>query len=285
MTDPVKGTEKQEEELSDEEQYEQEWGEDAATSDTATSDDSSKDDGSETADQEKADDDETVSTSEVPDENEEGSPESSTTDSAENVSDDIWANATEAQKVAFRNARNGLNAMKGRANVSATKQAALEKELKKATTALTEATRVKGEYETNHPELFNEVKSLFTTDSSETTDGGEASETSEVDNEDDIRAVFKAHPDASLVMATDAWLDFQDNLSEADTKRYNSDDPADFIALMSDFKVQEAQAKTKASSSVLDDAAVDTKGSGSRPSPKKTVMTDQEAYDAEWDAD
>jgi hypothetical protein len=286
MTQQDNGTTKENEVLSDDELYNLEWADDDAKSEANAGDAPSSDDGTETTGQEKAEGDETVSDPAVPDEAAEGSPKGSTEGSAESSDDDIWAGATDAQRVAYKNAQNGLNAMSGRARVSSKKHTDLEKELQKSKQELAEFTRTKGTYETEHPELFDEVRTAF---ASATSQSPEQSSTAPATDEvpDDIKVVFAAHPDASAVMASPEWADFQNSLTGEQVRQNNSDDPADFINLVSTFKTQEAHRKTAPSRNevLLDAAAGPAGGSSSTPSRKKALMSAQESYDAEWDED
>jgi hypothetical protein len=285
MAQQDNGTTLDTKELSDAELYELEWEDDDAKSDSHDSGTGQEEDGSETKGHEKANGGETVSNPVVPDAKAEGSPEGSNEGSAESSDSDIWAGASEAQKVAYKNAQNGLNAMSGRARVSSKKQTDLEKELQKSKRELAEFTRTKGTYETEHPELFDEVRTAFASSTSQASEQSSAATSDEVP--DDIRVVFAAHPDASEVMASPEWAAFQSSLTGEQITQNNSDDPADFINLVSTFKTQEAVRKSAPSRSqvLLDAASGSAGGSKSTPSQKKAGMTAKEAYDAEWNED
>jgi hypothetical protein len=206
------------------------------------------------------------------------------------MTDDIWATATPAQKEAFLKAQNDFRAMKGRHQSSEKEKSDLQKELEKAQRSLSEATREKGVFETENPELFAELMSAVDTrlpKEQETqaeqpdSDGGDL----------DLKPVFKAHPDASDVVASEEWAEFQNNMTVQETALFQSEDPFDFIQLMTDFKVKQALAKAAASKQEnetddpLDDAATVSRGGSSVPSKKPTVLNDQDAFDAEWDDD
>lgn len=286
MTQQVNGTEQETGELSDAEQYAKEWDEDDATSGDSSKANANVDDNSNATDQEKATSTATVTEGVVSNGHTAGSPKSSPTDSAESGVDDIWAGATEAQRVAYNNAHNGLNAMKGRAKASSQKQSGLEKELQKSNAELAEINRQKGTYETEHPELFNEMKTLYASNISAAAEGS-SEEGHSAEMTDDIRVVFKAHPDANAVMASQDWVAFQNTFTDDQTRQFDSEDPADFIQLMTDYKVQEAVRKSTPSKNdlLLNEAAGHSGGSSSQPNSKRSAMTAQEAYDDEWDAD
>jgi len=235
--------------------------------------------------EEKADELDTAKGESEPSAEESVSPADPEVSSAESeVSGDIWANAPSELKEAYEKTQNDFKAMKGRHKNAEHRAAALQKEFEKVNNQLGEATRKKGVYEVEHPELFNEVKEMVesrlpSAQSAET--GTEQSE--------DLQVVFKVHPDASDILNSGEWDSFKDKFTPDQQTKFDSPNPYEFIDLLNEYKQEQKVAEVKSSyedesarrKAVLEEASP-TEGKSSKPNPQKTNMTEDEAYDAEW---
>jgi hypothetical protein len=286
LTNQVRNvTEGNNSELSDEEAYAAEWERD----DTS---DQGDDDFTSTGGVSFADSDgnsnhgkaeETTTHSGTVGKGNQGGTNGSDNSSAESgVSDDIWAQATDAQRQAFTNAQNDLNRETSRAKSQQRLNADMQKELDKTKADYGELTRTKGTYEQEHPELFNEVFSRMKEVS------GPAQNTAADEGDDglpdDIKLVFKVHPDANDLMQTPEWGTFASSLTSAQTAQMESDDPFEFISLVSEFKTQRRM--NSPTGSGLENTVTRSGGASSSASRSTTrSMTDDEAYAAEWALD
>ena len=203
--------------------------------------------------------------------------------------DDIWEGATEAQRLAFNKAQNDFNSMSGRTRAEQQRRADLEKELELERQKLAQINRKKGTYETEHPELFDEVlEVLQSRNPVQPTAQGDTQGNPKMD--EDIRTVYKVHPDAQDLMTSQDWASFSEDLTVAQRQQFESDDPYEFIDLLNSFKTYVAvKAVTKGSrqysdEDILDDAVTRAPGSSSR-GPAKAAMSDEDAYDSEWAKD
>jgi len=273
-------------ELSDEEAYAAEWERDD-TSDQGSDDftpagGASYEDSTGNSDHGKAEETTTHSGT-VGNENQGGSQSSGNSSAESGVSDDIWSQATEAQRQAFTNAQNDLNRETSRAKSQQRLNADMQKELARAKADYHELTREKGTYEQEHPELFNEVFSRMKEVSDPATQDTTASEGYEALPED-IKLVFKVHPDANDLMQTPEWGTFASSLTVAQTAQMDSDDPFEFISLVSEFKTQRRMKSP--SGSALQDTVTRSGGSSSAASRSTNrSLTEAEAYAAEWALD
>lgn len=276
-------------ELSEQEAYDAEWGEDDDSdqdiNSNLSSDSESSDDSNEDGDHGKAED--TTTHGETVANDDQGNTNESANGSAESAADDdIWATATDAQKLAFKKAQNDLNRETGRARSQQQRNADLEKEVQAANAKYAEETRTKGEYETEHPELFNEVM-----DRIEARNGTHTQAAAAVDNgdelPDDIKLVFKIHPDANDLMQTSEWETFASNFTAEQTAQFEGDDPYAFVDLLAEYKTQRRIAThTSSSSDDLSDTLTQSTGSASATSKTNgRRLTAAESYDAEWDLD
>lgn len=210
-------------------------------------------------------------------------PEASSAESE--ASGDIWANASPELKEAYEKAQNDFKAMKGRHKNAEHRAAALQKEFDKVNNHLGEVTRKKGVYETEHPELFNEVKEMVESrmPSAQSAEIGE-------EPSEELQVVFKVHPDASDILNSEKWESFKSSFSIEQQTKYDSPDPYEFIDLMSEYKQEQKVSEVKSSyedesarrKAVLEESSP-TSGKASKPNPEKSNMTQEEAYDAEWD--
>lgn len=271
MTEQVNGTENQEKQLSDEELYALEWAEDEESSDASDSENLD--------DQGKAEGDDPASETPVANSAEKAPLDTSNDNPAEGVSDDIWANASEAQRQAYLKAQSDFQAMVGRHKSSEKTKAALQKELDKAQAALHEATREKGTYETTHPELFKEVETYV---SSKLPKPQESSEPHESD--DDLAPIFKLHPDAAEILNSAEWKDFESRMDGRLKEKYESDDPLDFASVLTDYKLDQAvKKKASENEALLAAAATGSGGTSSKPATVVRGRSVAEDYDAEWE--
>ena len=199
---------------------------------------------------------------------------------------DIWANASESQKLAFKQAQNDLSRETGRAKSQQQLNASLQKELENRNALYAEETREKGAYETEHPELFNEVLGVMESRNGLSQSQADVATDSTGDNPEDIQLVFKVHPDAHDLMQTPEWGNFAGNLNAHQTKQLNSDDPFDFIDLMSEYKTQKRVSAHNSSGDLEDTLTSSSRGSGSSASaPNRRNLSVSESYDAEWELD
>jgi len=203
--------------------------------------------------------------------------------SGEHDPSDIWADANDAQRAELVKLQNDLKSMSGRTASERNAKAALEKELQTTKSELREFTRTKGLYETEHPELFQEV-TTYLEEAGVTQPNADMSGGGTDVNDDDIKTVFRVHPDAHDLMQTDEWSAFVGDLPSDLQAKYGSDDPFDFIEVLTEFKVSSRSAKPKAQPKPKPKAVPNARlgGNGSRPSATQH-LSDQQGYDAEWD--
>jgi len=282
------------EELSAEEQYNQEWENesDSDQADSNTNQDSvaPKADGLESDTEERAEDTGSA-TSRTADNENRGTPSgnSSSNSSGSKDDDDIWAGATEAQRLAFNKAHNDFNSMSGRTRAEQRRADDLAKELAQERSKLAQLNRTKGTYETEHPELFDEVMEVIKSRNPVQPEA-QPSPVSDEQLDEDIKTVYKVHPDAQDLMTSPDWKDYVEGLTEPQRQQFNSDNPYEFIDLLSSYKTHIAvKAATKGSKQyseddILDDTVTRTPGTSSR-SPAKAAMSDEDAYDSEWAKD
>lgn len=285
MTQQVNGTTTDKVELSDDELYAAEWEKedspDLAPS-ASTGGDDFDEDGDTPDGQGKATVAATVPAAAVVDKASVPAQTQPKVDPAEGATDDdIWAQATPAQRQAFLKAQNDFQAMKGRHRTDSQRKADLEKELATAKATLAEASRVKGTYETEHPELFQEVTQYLTTKG--VTAPVAAADTDEIP--EDLKIVFKVHADVGDVMKTPEWAAYQTAFTPEQTAQFNSDNAFDFIDLITSFKTDQAvsRATNRNAELLAASAGAGGRGTGSQVTAKKSNMTDRESYDAEWD--
>lgn len=286
MTEQVNAKSEEQVILSDEEAYDKEWDEDEESS--SKQPDESPDSNIKTEDDESSESD-TASDNEVVNSEGNTAPENNDSSPAEEVSgDDIWANATEEQRQAFEKVQNDFKSVTGRHKSAEQRKAELEKEFKELKAKHHELTREKGEYEQNHPELFNEVLEVVASRTQAETDAHtEDTDEDAHDEADDIRAVYKAHSDLEDVMSSPEWSTFTQELSDEQQTKYNSLDPLDFISLVTEFKVDraaKASAQTETKATEVEESGTVNSGSGSKPDAR-VIMSDDDLYDAEWEKD
>ncbi len=285
MTEQVDVTDNNESAASDIDDYDAEWAKEDKDTSSLPSDIKVVEDAPPTIVDEKAAEPDTAKGEAEPEAQEEVSPETSEESSAESESsDDIWANAPVELKEAYEKAHNDFKAMKGRHKNAEQRAAALQKEFDKVNNQLGEATRKKGVYETEHPELFNEVKDLMES----RLPHAQSAETDQEQNED-LQVVFKVHPDASDILTSSDWETFKSNFTVEQQTKFDSPDPYEFIDLMAEYKQERKIAEIKSSfedesarrKAVLEEASPAV-GKASKPNPEKTNMSVEDAYDAEW---
>lgn len=297
MTDQVKNdTDDQNTGLSDDELYELEWEEDEDGTDHSDSSDTTQDDTS--------DDDSTGEN--VDGKAEEGGPEtdqtvdedsskddsgdSSDSSSGTNDDDDIWAGLNEVQRAELKKLQNDQSSAVGRAAAVQRQLSEREKELEAKEAELRAATRTKGNYETEHPELFNEVKDYLEAEGYQkpaTQSPQDQDEANADEPDDDVKLVMRAHPDAANLMQTDEWSDFVGNLDGELKDKAQSDDPWDFIDLVNEFKVAQrvSQAQQNVAPQDDEDDSVVVRGKSSQSQTKRGALTADEEYDLEWEND
>lgn len=292
MTDQVQNvTETEKKELSVDEEFDLEWDEEEQPDQRSDKDDSTDDpadaDRSASGDHGKAEEGGAETTGTVA-----GDSSSSTSEddqgarSAGKNESDIWADANEAQLAELKKLRDDLSAMTGRTQAEQRRKAALEKELEKVQADLRQATRTKGQYEQEHPELFAEVET-YLKDSGYTKPSADSSTENPDEglSDDDVEKVFKIHPDVGDLMRADAWSEFVDGLDDEGKAKFNSSDPYEFADLVTEFKFQQRLAKVTPPSAAPaeDPTVVHTSGSSSKPAPASLSV--DEDFDLEWDRD
>lgn len=295
MTNQVENvTENQNTELSVDEEFDLEWEKDEESdqlsADDNSSSESSEADSDDSADHGKAEDNGPETDGTVDDESSsDTSGDDSESDSGQTDEDDIWAGASEAQRQAFEKSQNDLNSMTGRARKEREDRLALERDFENTQRELREHTRTKGAYETEHPELFNEVKTYLEESGYQKQSAEPQDDTGSEEPDDDVKLVMKIHPDASDLMQSDAWSDFVGDLSAENQKLLESDDPYDFVDLMYSFKtdqkIKEIQASQQQQEQEEEDDSVVHQGGSSTSAPRKTTLTVEEDFDQEWNKD
>lgn len=285
MTNQVDVTETDTKSLSDEEQYEAEWGKDDDSDqvvDLATSEDAdSEKDREEDGDQGKAEDAGTATPETVNAGTGDTTPDGTDNPKADGDGGDIWADAPEELRSAYLKAQNERDSAVGRANSFRDEKARLEKEFEAAQLRLSEATREKGVYEQEHPELFDEVLKVV---ESRTPQPADTSENAGEELDEAAKAVLKVHPDAYNLMQTDAWSDFASSASPELQAKLNSDDPYEFIDYVNEFKIEQrlAAARSETPTTPDDDTPPPPPpGTGSRPG-NPSPQSDDDGYDEEW---
>ncbi len=285
MTNQVNATDNNDGAVSNVDDYDAEWAKEDEDNSSSPSDTQVITDAPPTIVDEKAAEPDTAKGEAEPEAQEEVSPETSEVSSAESeTSDDIWANAPPELKDAYEKAQNDFKAMKGRHKNAEHRAAALQKEFEKVNNQLGEATRKKGVYETEHPELFNEVKDLMESRLPQ----AESAETAQEPNEE-LQVVFKVHPDASDILNSSEWETYKSNFTVEQQTKFDSPNPYEFIDLMNEYKQERKIAEVKSSyedesarrKAVLEESSP-AEGKASKPNPEKSNMSVEDAYDAEW---
>lgn len=292
MTNQVNVTESNQPELSDDEQYEAEWADEDETvqspSSEPSSDDTSDSDHSDDTDHGKAEETGDAASGTVGDDTQGNTSEAQEQEAGEQTNpDDIWADAPEHLRQAYLKAQNDLNAQTGRLDAERKRIQQLEDNLNSTSAELREHTREKGEYETEHPELFKEVLTVFESRLPQVTQPAE-SENTEEELTDEIKLVLKYHPDVHDLMATPEWAAAEQNFTPEQKLQFDSPDPVEFINLVSNVKQNLANQATQSSSSSAQERleqATTAGPSGQPSSPAKVNLTDDEQYDAEWEKD
>lgn len=278
--------------LSEEELYDKEWAEDEAPdqgqSDHPPLEDNRDSQGSALSNQEKAEDTGSATSRTVSEGLGSDTPDTTKgTPSGGSTEEDIWAAATEAQRLAFLKAQNDFNSMSGRARAEQQRRADLEKELEKERAEKARLTRQKGTYETEHPELFDEVLNVLKSEQGFAQPTQPASPNQSVVDAG-VKTVLQVHPDAQDLMQSDEWSGYVSSLDSNQRALLESDNPYEFIDLLNSFKTDRAvKAALKATSTpvneddLLSDSITAKQGSASRAQVTGS-MSDEEAYDAEW---
>jgi len=291
MTNQVNDTGSGQTELSEEELYDQEWeaeGDSDQAPSAGNSDytDDSNDSDEPLAEERAGDTGSATSRTAVKGNSSTTKASPSANHSGGKADSDIWEGATDAQRLAFLKAQNDFNSMSGRAKAEQQRRADLEREIENQRTEQARVNRKKGTYETEHPELFDEVNEYLRS-------SGQVSYKEEpkanTKGDDDIRTVFKVHPDAQELMLQDDWQQYTKALSDTQQRQLESDDPYEFIDLINSFKTHRAVRAATRSANVQDDDLLDesvtrSPGTSSR-APAKGAMSDDEAYEAEWAKD
>lgn len=284
MTEQVNVTDNSESAVS-ESDYDTEWAKEDENSSSSPSEVEVIQDAPPAIVDEKAAKPETAKGEAEPGTQQDVSPETLEESSAESeTSGDIWANAPAELKDAYEKAQNDFRAMKGRHKNAEHRAAALQKEFDKVNGQFAEVTRKKGVYETEHPELFNEVKEMMESRLPQ----AESAETDQEPSED-LQVVFKVHPDASNILNSTEWETYKSAFTVEQQNKFDSPDPYEFIDLMNEFKQEQKIAQVKASytdesdrrKAVLEEAS-SAEGKASKPSSIKNNLSVSEAYEAEW---
>lgn len=274
MTEQVNATEREDSMLSDEDLYDQEWG--------TTSDNKSDTDHLDNSAQEKAESQNTYLRT-VDDDSNTGDPRAPETNLAEDViSDATWDSASDGQRQAYQKVQNEFNAERGRVAAERKRSAQLDKDLRESRSQLNELTRERGTYETEHPELFNEVKT-FMESKGYSQPAAVAPGSDELSPE--IEQVLAVHPDAPQLMKTPEWEAQARRFTAEQVRQFNSDNPYDFIRLVNDVKLSLAMSKQSSPNAAQQrlEAAATHVSSGRGSAPATSALSDAAAYDAEWE--
>lgn len=279
--------ESQEQVLSD---YEEEWGLDDG--DDPQKESSTAEEGSQSPEED------TASSEDAPTDGEVTTPEDSTDDPAEgNEEDDVWANATPAQKEMLRRIENEKMSAITRAKLNADKLAERGRELKtlrEKTRELEEATRPKTEFEQNHPEYAKEIEEMFARKYGQPVQTEEEPELDEADRElQAFDTITAAHPDAGHVYKSDS---LQEMLSENPVFKHegravlfsdllHSERGEDVVVALDYFKANKPIPPAEEQEEELDEFQEPTTSQDRPDMRTKSQLSDREQYDAEWAED
>lgn len=199
-----------------------------------------------------------------------------TSPTAESGGDDIFAGATEAQLAAYRKAENDAKAMKGRHRLSQDKAIHLERqlsELQRQNAELTEQARKPTQFEIDHPEYAEDIRSL-TGDVHASTSSAET---------DPAELILQAHPDAGEVYNSpefSAWISEQ----PSDTVSIiQGSDPNAINNILSAYKTHASEVSSSQRQARLN-ATSDTGGTQATPDLRRaSELSVQEQYAREWE--
>ena len=272
--------------LNESEEYDKEW-----ELDTDNPSPSSRDlsDGQPTSDSDDQFEDEAPQGNEPP-----PSPDEPTAEVQEDV--DVWADATEAQREAFRRAENEKVSADNRAKLNADKLAERGRELKALrdeTHELRETHRPRTEFETEHEVYAKDVEKMIQQRLDERLPVAPVVEQTEVDQHT-YDAITQAHPLAGDMYNSDAMKTLlnEDPVMKVNGKAQlfsetlHSNDPADVITALDFYKTLHSDSTPpKGNQSGLEAMQSGTSRGNKMDMRTSDQLTDAEKYDAEWELD
>lgn len=274
----------QQEELSD---YDAEWGSDDDTQENSDVSAESNQESSEEA---------TAASQEAPTDEVVETPEETTDSSAESdAEDDIWANATEAQKEAFRRAENEKLAASNRVKSIGDRLANNGRQLQtlRAEKAeLEKANRKPTEFEQEHEQYGKNINEMIERTINERLPPVVEDERSPEQIEDEtLNIIETAHPDVGVMynssemqaMLADDPVLKHDGRALLFSEALHSPDPHMAVIALNHFKA--TTSTTDTSGNPLEDMQSAESSSGKHDMRKQSQLSATEQYDREWEQD
>ena len=207
---------------------------------------------------------------------------------------DVWAEATEAQREAFRRAENEKTAAENRAKLNSDKLAERGRELKtlrEQSAELKELTREKTEFETEHSVYAKDIESMIDQRLQARLPVQEEIKQEEIDQQT-FEAITNAHPTAAdlynsdgmkTLLADDPVLK-HGGKAKLFSEILHSNDPTEVIAALDYYKQSHSEPEAPDASGLEDMQATPSRG-GKPDMRHSSQLTSQERYDQEWELD
>ena len=206
---------------------------------------------------------------------------------------DVWADASEDQREAFRRAENEKTAAENRAKINSDKLAERGRELKalrQEAAELQEDTRPRTEFEQEHEVYANDINTMIEQKLQQRIPVQEELSEAEVDQMT-YEAITRAHPTAGDLYNSESMkkLLAEDPVFKHGGKpklfseTLHSNDPADVIAALDYYKTlnHSEEAKDNGLSSMQS-----TQSRGGKPDMRSlSQLSDKESYEREWQID
>lgn len=214
--------------------------------------------------------------------------------SEESNLDDVWANATEGQREAYRRAENEKVAAEHRAKINSDKLAERGRELKalrEQSQEWADAARPKTEFEEQHSVYANDINTMIDQRMQERLPVQEELTQAEVDHQTYV-AITDAHPTAGDMYNSEAMKTLlqddpvfkHDGRAVLFSESLHSNNPADVVAALDYYKHTHSGTPSQ-----KDDGLSDMQGGSSRGSQRdmrhSTQKSQSEQYDSEWEQD
>lgn len=223
-------------------------------------------------------------------------PAQSETNSEESENVDVWANASDAQKEAYRRAENEKVAADNRAKLNADKLAERGRELKALrdeTSELREQTRTRTEFEQEHETYATDINTMIEQRLNERLPVQEELSQEEVEHET-FNAITTAYPTAGDMYNSDSMKSLlhddpvfkHDGRAVLFSETLHSNNPNDVIAALDYYtKTNINPSPTLTEQSGLESMQANTSRGGQPDMRTSAQMTTREQYDSEWDTD
>lgn len=192
---------------------------------------------------------------------------------------DIFAGMTAAQRDAYKKAERDGKAMAGRHRLSQDRISQLEQKLldqQKVTAELTEKTRVPSEFEKEHPEYYQQLKSEFQSSSPEPSTDSNSQDSSSYTEAD---LIIAAHPEAGEWYSSTEFKSWLSTQPASSTKDIEAPYASQVLPVLDAYNSHLASLSTSSLQGIAD-----VGGSSARPNITRTTdMSTTAQYDAEWE--